>query len=51
MERARPFSKRRAKPMAEAHKEEVTVSRAALKDILSRIEKIERILRGEDRDK
>lgn len=33
--------------MAEASKEEVTVSRAALKDILSRLEKVEKILRGE----
>jgi hypothetical protein len=37
--------------MAETSKEEVTVSRAVLKDILSRVEKIERILRGNDNDK
>ena len=34
--------------MAEAPKDEVTVPRAVLKDILSRVEKIERILRKED---
>jgi len=33
---------------AKLQKEEVTVSRAMLKDILSRVEKIERILRKED---
>jgi len=33
--------------MAEVPKDEVTVSKAALKDILSRLEKIEKILRGE----
>ena len=36
--------------MAEAPKDEVTVSRAVLKDILSRLEKIERILRGGDHE-
>ncbi len=34
--------------MAETPKDEVTVFRAALKDILSHLEKIERILRKED---
>jgi DNA-binding HxlR family transcriptional regulator len=34
--------------MAEAPKDEVTVSKAALKEIMSHLEKIERILRKED---
>jgi len=36
---------------AKLQKDEVTVSRAVLREILSRVEKIERILRGEDHDK